>query len=162
MHRRFTAAVAALAVAAVTLTSVAAAGPAVAKQRVQITMNGLPNGKFVLTPVQAGALEPDSGTVSPAVANYVPRTVVRDGQAVEIYKPVVWTLTGKRGTLSVREPRNEWVQTGGPAIGTGTWNVVRGTGQYAKVAGGGRSAHAGLNRGTGAWFVGQEGFISQN
>ena len=51
-------------VAAVTLTAVAAAGPDAAKQRVAISMKGLPNGTFVLTPLQAGTLKPDSGTVS--------------------------------------------------------------------------------------------------
>jgi hypothetical protein len=44
-------------------------------------------------------------------------------------------------------PRNVWVDAGadlgGPLIGTGTWKVVRGTGQYAGIVGGGRSAHAG-------------------
>ena len=51
-------------VTAVTLTSVAAAGPDAAKQRVAISMKGLANGTFVLTPLQAGTLKRDSGTVS--------------------------------------------------------------------------------------------------
>jgi len=152
--------------AAITLTSVAAAGPDAAKQRVAITMKGLPNGRFVLEPMQAGALESDSGTVSPVIANYVPRVVMREGQRVEIYKPVVWQLVGKRGTLTIREPRNEWVDAGadlgGPEIGTGTWKVVRGTGQYAQIAGGGRSAHAGLSGGTSPWFARQEGFLTSS
>ena len=47
--------------AAVTLTSVAAAGPDAAKQRVAINMKIHPQKTFVLTPEQVGALKPDSG-----------------------------------------------------------------------------------------------------
>jgi len=43
--------------AAVTLTSVAAAGPDVAKQRVAIDMKFYPQVTFVLTPMQAGPLK---------------------------------------------------------------------------------------------------------
>ena len=50
--------------AAVTLTAVAAAGPDAAKQRVRISMKNPDNGTFVLTPLQAGTLKRDSGTVS--------------------------------------------------------------------------------------------------
>ena len=35
------------------------------------------------------------------------------------------------------------------SVALGTWKVVRGTGQYAKIAGGGRSGHAGLVHGSG-------------
>ncbi len=52
--------------AGVTVTSVGAAAPEASKQRVTITARGLFNptsfGKFVLTPLRAGALESDSGT----------------------------------------------------------------------------------------------------
>jgi hypothetical protein len=55
--------------AAVTLTSVAAAGPDAAKQRVAITSKGMANptssGTFVLEPLRAGALKPDSGRKPP-------------------------------------------------------------------------------------------------
>ena len=67
-----------LAAAAVTVTSVAAAGPDAAKQRVAITMKGLPNGEFVLAPLRTGALERDSGTAHIAYGN--PRVVMREGQ----------------------------------------------------------------------------------
>jgi hypothetical protein len=49
--------------AAVTLTAVAAAGPAVAKQRVALNMKIYPQGTFVLTPLQTGPLKRDSGTI---------------------------------------------------------------------------------------------------
>jgi hypothetical protein len=162
MHARHI--VLAVLAAAVTLTSVAAAGPAAAKQRVGITMKNLPDGTFLLTPLPSRLLALDSGTVSPIAANHAPRIVMREGQRVSIYRPVVWLLKGKRGSLTIREPRNVWVDAGsdlgGPEIGTGTWKVVRGTGQYAGMAGGGRSAHAGLNGGTSPWFARQEGFLT--
>ncbi len=62
MHARHI--VLAVLAAAVTLASVAAAGPAAAKQRVSITSKGFgtPSGRFVFTPLQAGALRRDSGT----------------------------------------------------------------------------------------------------
>ena len=60
---------------------------------------------------------------------------------------------------------NEWVDIGSDGNGDGqedgvalgTWKVVRGTGQYAQIAGGGRSGHAGLGR---PWNARQEGFLT--
>jgi hypothetical protein len=142
--------------AAVTLTSVAAASPHAAKQRLAIDMEGLPNGEFVLIPLQAGALKLDSGTASDVGVG--PRVVMREGQRVEIYRNT-FTLEGKRGSLTIRE-RNDFVDTGDAYVGMGTWKVVRATGQYAQIAGGGRSAHVGHNGGQGAWYVRLEGFLT--
>lgn len=143
-------------VAAITLASVAAAGPDAARQRVVVTMKALPDGKFALDPVQAGAIQPDSGTTR--VLWNDPRTVTRDGQKVDIYSGVAWTLTGKRGTLKLEE-RSEWLQTGNALIATGTWKVVGGTGAYARVTGHGRSAHVGHDRGNGAWYASHSGLL---
>jgi hypothetical protein len=164
MHARYI--VLAVLAAAVTLTSVASAGPAAAKQRVAIDMNIARKETFVLTPLQAGVLKRDSGritTVSSVLA-MTGRDVMRDGQKVTIYNGAVWTLEGKRGTLTIRE-RSEWVDIGSDVNGDafpdsvafGTWKVVRGTGQYAKVTGGGRSGHAGLGH---VWTSRQEGFVT--
>jgi len=142
--------------AAVTLTSVAAAGPEAAKQRVAITMKDLPDGTFVLDPLQPGALKRDSGTTS--VAFKGPEVVMRQGQRVEIWRNT-FTLEGKLGSLTIRE-RVEWVDAGDPFIGFGTWKVVRGTGEYAQIAGGGRTATAGLDRAQGDWYVREEGFLT--
>ena len=49
--------------AAVTLTSVASAVPAAAKQRVAINMKVMPESTFALTPLQPGALKRNSGSV---------------------------------------------------------------------------------------------------
>jgi hypothetical protein len=147
--------------AAVTLTSVAAAGPDAAKQRVAIDVKfcwpGKAQGTFVLTPQQFGPLKRDSGTISSNLANTPSRNVMRDGQKVSIYDGGVTTLTGKRGTLTIRD-RNEWVDVGnGDGVGIGTWKVVRGTGQYAGIVGKGRNGHAGLGC---PWYARYEGFLT--
>ena len=146
-----------LAAVAVTLSSVAAAGPDAAKQRVAIETKILPQGTFVLKPLQAGALKRDSGTVSGNWQGRPGRKVMRAGQEVTVYSGGVWTLTGKLGTLAIRE-RNEWVAVGyDDGVALGTWKVVRGTGQYAQLTGSGGSGHAGLGS---PWYARYEGFLS--
>jgi hypothetical protein len=149
-------------VAAVPLTSVAAAGPDAAKQRVAISMKNPSKGTFVLTPLQAGPLKRDTGTVSVVYSD--PTAVMRQGQRVYIYQNT-YTFKGKRGSLSIRE-RNEWVDVSNenakgfdfrPGVGIGTWKVVGGTGAYAKITGGGRSGHAGMGA---QWLARQEGFVT--
>jgi hypothetical protein len=154
--------------AAVTLTSVAPAGLDAAKQRVAINMKFCSPGKsqktFVLTPLQAGPLKRDSGTISFNFLSITPRDVMRDGQKVTIYDGGVATLTGRLGTLTIRE-RTEWVHleqdgTGDGELDTiaiGTWRVVRGTGQYAGIAGKGRNGHLGLGC---PWYARYEGLLS--
>jgi hypothetical protein len=152
--------------ASVTLVPVASAGPAANKQRVAISMKILPDSTFVFAPLQTGALKPDSGAITnvdSVLAGAGARTVVRSGLTVTIFPKVVWILKGKRGTLTIRE-RNEWVDIGNDAnrdgspdgIGLGKWTIVRGTGQYAHLSGGGGSAHEGLGQ---IWFARQEGFL---
>jgi hypothetical protein len=150
--------------AAVTLTSVAAAGLDAAKQRVAIDLKLWPQKTFVFTPLQAGSLKPDSGTISHTFLSITPRDVMRDGQKVTIYDGGVATLTGRLGTLTTRE-RTEWVHLErdgngngqNDAIAIGTWKVVRGTGQYAGVVGKGRNAHVGLGN---PWYARYEGLLS--
>ena len=147
-------------VAAVALTAVAAAGPNVAKQRVAIDMQG--GQSFVLLPLQPGSLKRDSG---PSNANpQAGRSFMRDGQRVSIYN-INYTLSGKQGDLTIQE-RNEWVDVSQknargfdyrPGVAIGTWKVVSGTNAYAKVVGGGRSAHAGMGK---QWFIRLEGYLT--
>ena len=143
--------------AAVTLTAVAAAGPEAAKQRVVITSGASQTNQvapFVLTPLQAGALKRDSGTLTASASG---RTVMRNGQRIEIYVNV-GTYKGKLGSLVTRH-RTEYVDGGnGYHVGTGTWKVVRGTGQYAQITGGGRSGTVWLDRGP--WSFRSEGFLT--
>jgi hypothetical protein len=147
--------------AAIALTSVAAAGPDAAKQRVAIVTKGVANSsspsRFVLTPLQAGALKRDSGTTEASLPGE--RVVMRAGQKVSIYEPIVETLKGKRGTLVIRS-RIEYVDAGnGYHVGTGTWKVVRGTGHYARVIGSGRRGDVWLDRGP--WSGNNEGFLTR-
>ena len=144
-------------VATIILTSVAAAGTEAATQRVAINMKIYPQKTFVLSPLQAGPLKPDSGTISSTWLNVPGRDVIRDGQKVTIYNGAVTKLTGTRGTLTIRD-RNEWVEVGNDDhIAFGTWKVVRGTGQYAGIVGKGRSGHAGLGS---PWYARYEGLLS--
>ena len=145
------------ALAAAVLVSAAAAGPDAQKQRVVIDMKIIPKSTFALIPQQTGALERDTGTISGTWKSIPRRDVMRDGQEVTIYNGGVWTLTGKRGTLTIRE-RNEWVSVGNDDdVAMGTWKVVRGTGQYAGIVGKGRSGHAGLGS---PWYARFEGFLN--
>lgn len=143
----------------VTLTPAASAGPEAARQRVAITAKGVTSpasvGRFVLTPLQAGALKPDSGTESSTVASK--RVVMRDGQRVEIVNWVT-TCKGKRGSFVLRV-RIEHVDAGnGYHAGIGTWKVVRGTGRYAELAGGGRVGNTWVEGGP--WSERREGFLT--
>jgi len=153
-------------VAAGALTSVAAAGPAATKQRVAIDMKIFPDTAFLFAPLQAGTLKSDSGRITSVdqVLSMSGRTVMHDGQRITVYYPTIWTLKGKRGTFTIGE-RTEWVDVGSDvnrdakpdSVALGTWKVVRGTGQYAKLAGGGRSGHLGLGQ---VWTARQEGFLT--
>jgi hypothetical protein len=148
--------------AAVTLASVAVAGPDATRQRVAISSKLYPEQTFVLTAFTAGALKRDSGRVRIVSDNG--RDVMRAGQEVTIYQ-ATHTLEGKRGTLTIRE-RTEWVAVSNenapgydypPGVASGTWTVVRGTGQYAGITGSGRSGHAGFGS---PWLARQEGFLT--
>jgi hypothetical protein len=149
--------------AAVALTSVAATSADAAKQRVALTVTILPSGKGVLTPLKDGALKRDSGTFGGNWDQGGERTVVREGQTVTIHHNV-WTFVGKGGSMVFRE-RNESVDLGQDldhnafedGIGVGTWKVVRGTGDYAGIAGGGRSAHFYQGH---RWVARFEGFLA--
>lgn len=146
-------------VAAVTLTSVAAAGPGAAKQRVAFTTQAAKTttvSPFVLTPLQAGALKRDSGTLTADLPRG--RDVMRQGQSITIYDGV-GTFKGKLGSLVFRT-RSEWIEAGnGYHVATDTWKVVRGTGQYAGVTGGGRGGSVWFER-TDHWSSHAEGLLT--
>jgi hypothetical protein len=144
--------VAVLAAAVATLAAVAAAGPVAAKQRIQIQENG--NGSFVLTPLTSGAIKPDTGTAS--FCCWAERHIMRDGQAIDINNPQM-PLTGKHGTLVARNQIGFVDLPDGLAVFTGTWKVIRGTGVYAGLSGGGRGAGVDLGGSTKAQF---QGFLS--
>ena len=142
MRRKLTA-VAVFAATAVTLTAVAVAGPVAAKQRVAIQEKG--GASFVLTPLTPGAIKGDSGTAN--FCCWTDRHIMRDGQAIDINDPEM-TLTLKRGTLVIRNRIGFVDIPDGWAVFTGTWKVIRGTGDYAGLSGGGRRAGVMLPNGT--------------
>ncbi len=136
----------ALAAASVIATSVAAAGTNAMKQRVQIDLKIDPGNTFVLAPLQSGALKRDSGTLD-CPGDYDKGQVLRNGQESWPWVCRALVLTGKRGTLVLRS-QFAWIDAGGRYnIATGTWKVVRGTGQYARVTGSGQSATVGVTNG---------------
>jgi hypothetical protein len=146
--------------AAFMLTSVAAAGPNAAKQRVMITSQAAQTTQvspFVLTPLQTGAIKRDSGKLIGG-SNATDRVVMREGQEVTIIDDV-GTYKGKRGSFVTRV-HAEWVDAGnGYSVASGTWKVIRGTGQYAKITGGGRAASV-WNERTDAWSSHMEGVLT--
>jgi hypothetical protein len=145
----------ALAVVAATavLAVVATAGPTAAKQRVQITQRG--DGSFVLAPLTSGAVKHDSGGF--AACCWSRRDVTHAGESVEIDNPRI-TLAGKLGTIVARN-RIEFVDIpGGEAVFTGTWRVIRATGAYFGLIGGGRVA--GVQDANGSAKAVFQGFLS--
>ena len=82
---------------------------------------------------------------------------MRDGQAIDINDPQ-WTFTGKLGTIEGRNRVGFVDLPDGWAVFTGTWKVIRATGAYAGLSGGGRVAGVSpANGNTRAQF---EGFLS--
>ena len=149
--------IAALAVAAVTLTAVASAGSTTAKQRVaiQVTESG-----FVLTPLTAGPIKSDTGRGSAVnFCCWTRRFITRNGQPIEINNPQM-TLTGKHGTIVTRNVIG-WIDVpDGYSVFTGTWKVIRATGAYAGLTGGGGAA--GVSLPDGNPNVKFEGFLDSN
>src|SRR5262249_31183851 len=135
---------------------VALAGPAATKQRVQIDIKGGMRRTFALAPLEFGALEPDSGKLAPCNGEFEfpSDEIMRDGQQGWPKGCRAAAVRGKRGTLVLRY-QYTWTEAGGPYnIATGTWKVVRGTGQYAGITGGGRIAQVGIPRGVWARYQG--------
>jgi hypothetical protein len=136
MHAKLSTAAILVAVSAF-VAGIAAAGNTRAAQRVAITSPHGNSAEFVLTPLTSGPIKADSGTATACC--WTQRWIQRDGQAIEINNPIR-TFQGKHGTFTWRAQIG-WVDLdSGYTIGTGTWNVVRGTGAYAHLKGHGRIA----------------------
>jgi len=120
--------------AALTFVSAAAGTSTASKQPVTITSEAGAD-HFTLVWLRPGAAITDSGSIDNRVVTA--QHLDRDGQSV-LVNGVLETHTGKRGTLVIRD-RIEWLDAGnGYMIGVSTWRVVRGTGAYKDVTGGGR------------------------
>jgi hypothetical protein len=151
--RRMLLALVALSATAAAMTSAAGAQHGVARQPLTITAKNGVDG-FVLLPRAAGAVTRDKGTGSWCC--WSQRFVTRNGQQIEVNDPTL-TLTGDHGTL-VLKITVEWVDAGnGYTIGTGLWKVVRGTGEYANLTGGGRGAHLWIGQSPRSWRL--EGYL---
>ena len=146
-------AVTALAAAAAVLAAVAAAGPSATRQRVEIQVTG---SSFVLTPLTPGAIKAYAGTA--AFCCWTQRSTMRGGESVEIDNPRM-TLTGKKGTLVARNVIGFVDLPDSWAVFTGSWKVIRGTGAYAGLAGGGRGA--GVSPANGDNSAQFEGYLAQ-
>ena len=144
---RYAVAATVVAIAAVLAVAAAQGGGAVTSQRVVIDGN---SEGFTLTPAGAKRLlERDTGSAS--FCCWTDSTVMRDGQTVGVTNGPQMTLSGKRGTLVARN-HMEWLDIqGGYQIFTGTWTIIRGTGAYAGVTGGGRVAGIELPNGVTRW-----------
>ncbi len=133
-------ALAALATVAMTVASTVSAASQAREQRIMLEQKhrfGAETGTFVLYGLTEGPVDLDSGryTIVAAEKPYI----VRRGQRAAVYVAVE-TLTGKRGTFSIRW-RVEFVGAGeGATVGTGSWSLLRGTGRYTGLTGGGRLA----------------------
>jgi hypothetical protein len=122
---------------ALVLAAAAGAGPIASKQRIQIETS---HGSFVFSPLKVGALRRDTGTHG---CSGIERKgeVFRDGQQAFTHDCSAWTFSGKRGSLVLH---NEFAWVAGPkhsSVASGSWKVIRGTGQYAGISGHGRSVH---------------------
>ena len=147
----------AIAGSALFLAAAPGASPGATKQHVTITTPKSGIDSFVLIPRRGGPIQRDSGTAS--YCCWSQTFITRDGQTVEVNDPIA-TLRSKKGELVLRQ-RIEWADAGnGYSIGTATWKVIRGTGAYKNVTGGGRSASSWLPNGPVSWRA--EGFLTSH
>jgi hypothetical protein len=154
MRRKLTA-LAVLAATAIVLAGVAVAGPVATKQRISLQFTEYGTRTFVLTPLTNGLLKSDTGVLTACC--WSSHHIMRSGLSLEVNDPRL-TLTGKQGTLLLRN-RIEWIDLpAGWAVFTGTWKIVSGTGAYAKLSGGGRGGGVMLRNG--ATKAGFQGFVS--
>jgi hypothetical protein len=129
-------AAAVLLVAATALTGAALARPVSANERVLISL--MPNSSdFRLVPLGKGALASDGGTMTSCC--WSRHFFQRDGESIEVDNPLV-TFTGKHGSFTWLAEISFVDSGNGYTVGTGTWNIVRGSGVYQHLTGHGRIA----------------------
>jgi hypothetical protein len=152
----------ALAVGSAGRTSAAPAGAVAGKQRIAIAVKQpleARTGSFVLEVLTPGPLARASGSTmfaSGPTPVFIGRIV--GGQRVDRFRGTD-TLKGKDGTLTIRL-QVDFVSAGNRyQVGAGTWSIVRGTGAYAGLTGGGRSALVSPPGKFG--FAQHEGFVTE-
>jgi hypothetical protein len=115
------------------------------------------NGTFRLAPLVPGPLQFDRGRFDSVGGTY--GSGLRDGQRYQIVRGTD-TFTGRAGKLVVRRDERTVGGGGGFVVGTGTWKVVRGTGPYTRVTGGGRLGVAFLTNGSSPLHARYEGYLT--
>jgi hypothetical protein len=134
---------AAVAIAAAVLASVASASPSAKQQRIAIAFDQKA-GTFVLTPLTPGPIVRDSGTYTSCC--WTERHSTRDGQSIDIDDPRV-SFNGKRGTFTWDELITFVDINNNYTVSTATWTITGGTGAYAHLEGHGREAAVGRTDG---------------
>ncbi|MDX1389989.1 MAG: hypothetical protein R3344_12410 [Acidobacteriota bacterium] len=123
--------------------STAATGSTAAKQRTSIELKQAPfnvRGPFTVYPRGPGRVKFDTGTWTGSSPGPGSRGT-RDGQDFEIVRGTD-VLEGKRGTLTIRQSGRIYSAGHSTEAGLGTWSLIKGTGSYAGLKGGGRWAWA--------------------
>ncbi len=164
MMSRTCIAVAAVLGCAFLVSSAAPGGIDARKQRIAIEIKlplNAPKGTFILDAITPGSLEIDTGST---MFTSGPKPVfggrIIGGQRVDRFRGTT-TLTSELGTLALRL-QVDFVSAGNAyQVGSGTWSVVSGTGQYEGLTGGGRSAL--VNPASGRFgFARHEGFVGKS
>jgi hypothetical protein len=133
------------------------------RQRIAIEVKlplNAPKGTFALFTLTSGSLDVDKGSTaftSGPTPVFMGRII--DGQRVDRFRGTT-TLTSRRGTLVLRL-QQDFVSAGNDyQVATGTWSIVSGMGEYARLAGGGRSALVRPAAGR-FGFASHEGFVGK-
>jgi len=145
------------ALAGILVASAAAGSEATTKQKVVIGMK-FHAGSFVLSVSRPGPLKSDSGTTAEHASDAGCRGISHNGVKKQLCTESR-VLLGRRGTLTIRDEL-EWRDGGSPnscGVAFGTWSVVRGTGQYEGVTGGGISAYDAHCQ---KWYAHHKGFLT--
>ncbi len=132
----------ALLVSSSALASDRATALLVKKQRIAIEVSWPESEKdvgrtFRLIPLGSGPLRADTGVVTGSTIEV--SSVIRDGRRVATFMSVQ-SLTGKHGTLRIRNVDETSEAGSGYRAGAITWSVSGGTGAYLGLSGNGRGA----------------------
>ena len=158
-RRRSVTVLAVVALGTAVIATAASGGPSAQKQRVAVEgrlVLATNKGTWTLTPLSAGPLKKDAGTLVGGGTLLPP--VIRNGQKVTVIigKDV---MTGKRGKLVLTQRVNSVLAARGDTADTGTWKFQSGTGAYRGVTGGGGFAAVCCAK-TGILYSRQEGVLT--
>lgn len=129
----------------------------VQRQRVAINMilNKNDTGSFTLYALTPGPLEADTGAVR--IPGFGMGTVIRNGMKVLNFE-MGQILKGRLGTFGLPVRFDEVEMQNGVRVHMGTWKIVKGTGAYSQIKGGGR--YVAVRMSNGRRLVRQEGWVT--